>query len=112
MDTLTRLLKNFWLYCTGTDLIDSLVHGAPNDYERNVPALKVRLECRWNDETQHRLPVPKLKILAVDADVTPPEEWDAEGDVEGGLLDPRAVKAARQKEIQYLWERGGVRVLH
>ena len=48
--------------------------------------------------------MPKLEILAVDADETPPEEWEAEGDVKGGALDPREVKAARQKEIQYLWD--------
>ena len=55
------------------------------------------------DPTEHRLPLPKLDILAVDADEAPPEEWEAEDDVKGGPLDPREVKAARQKEIQYLW---------
>ena len=56
------------------------------------------------DPTQHRLPWPKLDILAVDADETRSEEWEAEDDVKGGPLDPREVKAARQKEIQYLWD--------
>ena len=55
------------------------------------------------DPLQHRLPLPKLDILAVDADETQPEEWEAEDNVKGGPLDPREVKAARQKEIQYLW---------
>ena len=32
------------------------------------------------------------------------EEWEAECDVQGGPLDPREVKAAHQKEIQYLWD--------
>ena len=39
----------FQMYRPSTQLIDSLVHGVPNDYERNVPAITVRLECRWND---------------------------------------------------------------
>ena len=52
------------------------------------------------DPLQHRLPVPKLDILEVDADETQPEEGEAEDDVKGGPLDPREVKAARQKEIQ------------
>ena len=56
------------------------------------------------DPTQHRLPLPKLDVLAVDADKATPEEWEAEDDVKGGPLDPREVKAARQKEIQYLWD--------
>ena len=55
------------------------------------------------DPTQHRLPLPKLGILAVDADETPPEEWEAEDDVKSGPLDPREVEAARQNEIQYSW---------
>ena len=56
------------------------------------------------DPTQHRLPLPKLGILAVDADETPPEEWEAEDDVKSGPLDPREVEAARQNEIQYSWD--------
>ena len=56
------------------------------------------------DPTQHRLPSPKLDVLAVDADEAPPEELEAEDDVKGGPLDPREVKAARQKNIQYLWD--------
>ena len=49
-------------------------------------------------------PLPKLDILAVDEDEEPTEEWEAEDDVKGGPLDPHEVKAARQKEIQYLWD--------
>ena len=56
------------------------------------------------DPLQHRLPLPKLDILAVDGDEAPPEGWEAEDDVKGGPLDQREVKAARQKEIQYLWD--------
>ena len=53
-----------------------------------------------SDPLQHRPPLPKLDIQAVD----PPEEWEAEDDVKGGPLDPRAVKNAREKEIEYLWD--------
>ena len=56
------------------------------------------------DPPQHRLPLPKLEILAVDTDETQPEEWEGEDDVQGGPLDPREVKAARQEEIHYLWD--------
>ena len=98
------MVDKFRLHRTGTQLIDSLVHCAPDDYERNVPAITVRLAAGTTDPLQHRLPLPKLDILAVDADETEPEEWEAEDDVKGGPLDPREVKAARQKEIQYLWD--------
>ena len=57
-----------------------------------------------SDPLQHRPPLPKLDILAVDADEEPPEEWEAEDDIKGRPLDPREVKTARQKEIQYLWD--------
>ena len=39
---------------------------------------------RFTDPSQHRPPLPKLDILAVDADEEPPEEWEAEDDVKGG----------------------------
>ena len=48
---------------------------------------------------QTRLTLPKLDILAVDADQGLSEEWEAEDDVKGGPLDPREVKIAREKEI-------------
>ena len=99
------MIDKFRLHRTGTQLIDSLVHGAPNDYEYNVPAITVRPECRWNDRpAATSSALPKLDILAVDADETQLEEWEAEDDVKGGPLAPREVKAARQKEIQYLWD--------
>ena len=53
---------------------------------------------------QTRLTLPKLDILAVDADRGLSEEWEAEDDVKGGPLDPREVKIAREKEIKYLWD--------
>ena len=56
------------------------------------------------DPLQHRLPLPKLDILAVVGDEAPPEKWEAEDDVKGGSSDPREVKAARRKEIHYLWD--------
>ena len=43
------MVHKFQLHRTGTKLIDSLVHGAPNDYECNVPAITVRPERRRND---------------------------------------------------------------
>ena len=58
------------------------------------PACNIACLCRsWIDEEHQQ------------------EEWEAEDDVKGGPFDPHEVKAARQKEIQYLcdWE---VPVLH
>ena len=46
------------------------------------------------DQPQHRLPLPKLDILAVDADEELQEEWEAEDDVKGGPLDPHEVNIA------------------
>ena len=95
-----EMVDKFRLHCTGTKLIDSLVHGAPNDHERNSPQLLADLSATGTtDPTQHRLSLPKLEIIAVDADETPLEKWEAEDDVKGGPLDPREVKATRQKEI-------------
>ena len=48
MNALTRWLTKFRMRCPGTQLIESLVHCAPNDHERNVPAVTIRLGCRWN----------------------------------------------------------------
>ena len=56
------------------------------------------------DQPQVRPLLPKLDILAVDPDEEFLEEWEAEDDVKGGPLDPREVKMAREKEIQYLWD--------
>ena len=57
------------------------------------------------DQPQHRLPLPKLDIPAVDADEEHKQEWEAEDDVKGGPLDPHEVKAPRKKETQHLWDR-------
>ena len=46
----------------------------------------------------------KWFFLRLDADEQHRQEWEAEDDVKGGPLDPHEVKAARQKEIQYLWD--------
>ena len=51
-----------------------------------------------SDPLQHRPPLPKLDILAVDQE--PLEEWEAEDDVKGGPLHPREVQTAREKEIK------------
>ena len=53
---------------------------------------------------QHRQLLPKLDILAVDADEGPPDEWELEDYVKGGPLDPHEVKNAREKAIKYLWD--------
>ena len=53
---------------------------------------------------QTRPTLPKLDIIAVDADQGLSEEWEAEDDVKGGPLDPREVKIAREREIKYLWD--------
>ena len=63
------MADKFRMRRTSTQLIDPLVQCAPNDYECNVTAIAIRPLCRKSDgPTQHRLPLPKLDILAVDAD--------------------------------------------
>ena len=98
-----EMADKFQMRRTGTQSVDPLVHCVPNDCDCNVPAIAIRLSGA-TDPTQHRLLLPKLDILAVDADEAPPEEWEADDDVKGRPLVPREVKAARQKEIQYLWD--------
>ena len=56
-----------------------------------------------SDPLQHHPPLPKLDILAVDADEELSEEWEAEDDIKKGPLDPREVNTASEKEIKYLW---------
>ena len=97
------MVAKFRMRCTGTQLIDSLVHCARNDHECNVPENYNQASAGTSDPLQHRPPVPKLDILAFDADEEPHGEWEAEDDVNGGPLDPREVKNARKKEIKYLW---------
>ena len=41
------MVDTFQMRRRGTQLIDTLVHGAPNDYER--PAIAIKPVCRWND---------------------------------------------------------------
>ena len=53
---------------------------APDDHEGNVQAITVRLVYRSH---KHRPPLPKLDLLAVDADEEPQVEWEAEDDVKG-----------------------------
>ena len=92
-----EMVDKFRLHCTGTKLIDSLVHGAPNDYERNSQHSESDLSATGTtDPTQHRL---SLEFLAVDGDETPPEEWEAEDD----WTHVRS-KLVVKKEIQYLWD--------
>ena len=57
------------------------------------------------EQPQHRPPLPKLDILAFDADEEPKVQWGPEDDVKGGPLDPHAVQTVRPKEMQYLWDR-------
>ena len=104
-NTLTRWLTNF--RCDAQAL-SSLTHSS-TVCQTIVSAMSQQLQSDFcasgaTDPTQHRLLLPKLDILAVDADEAPPEEWEADDDVKGRPLDPREVKAARQKEIQYLWD--------
>ena len=105
MDTLTRWLTNSGCIAqavsssTHSSTVRQTIMSAMSQQLQSDPSA-----TGTTDPTQHRLPFPKLDILAVDADETPPEEWEAEDDVKGGPLDPREVKAPRQKEIQYLWD--------
>ena len=107
------MVDKFRMRRTGTQLIDSLVHGAPNDYDATFQQLLSNLcAVGTTDPPQHRLFLPKLDMLAVDADEEPPEEWEAEDYVKCGPVDPCEVKIARLKDIEYLWDIAGVQVFH
>ena len=51
-----------------------------------------------SDPLQHRPPLPKRDIVAVDEE--PLEEWEAEDDVKGGQLDPREDKKLHVRRKQ------------
>ena len=59
------------------------------------------------EQPQHRPPLPKLDILAFDADEEPKVQWGGGGRCQGwgGPLDPHEVQTVRPKEIQYLRDR-------
>ena len=112
MNTLTRWLTNSG--CVAPTL-SSLTH-ASTWRQTIMSSMSRRLQSDLcaagaTDPLQHRSPLPKLDILAVDGDEEPPAEWEAEDDVKGGPLDPREVKNAREKEIKYLWDME-VRIFH
>ena len=88
------------LHRTGTQCTNPLAQHVPDDHEGNVSAIAVRLVCRCaTEQPQHRPSLPKLDILAVDADEELQEEWEAEDDVEEGSLDTREVKTSGHKEM-------------
>ena len=49
------------------------------------------------EQPQHRPPLPKLDILAVDADEEPQVEWEAQDDVKEGPSDSHEVKNCQSK---------------
>ena len=64
---------------TSTQYTNTLAQHAPDDREGNVPAVTVRLVCRAaTEQPQHRPPLPKLGILAVDSDDELRVECEAE----------------------------------
>ena len=83
-NTLTRWLTNSG--CVAQAL-SSLTHSS-NVRQTITSAMSQQLQsdlcaAGTTDPPQHRPPLPKLDILAVDADEEPPEEWEAEDDVKG-----------------------------
>ena len=60
------------------------------------------------DPTQHRLLLPKLDILAVDADEAPPEEWEAEDDDHWTHVRSKLLVKRKHSIVGH----GGIRVFH
>ena len=81
------MVDKLWMRCTGIQLTDTLVHCAPNDHECSVPAITVGSLCCRGEEPAATSPTPSEA-----------------GYPEGGTLNPREVKTAREKEIMYLWD--------
>ena len=107
MKTLTGWLTN----CSCIAQALSTQNHSPSLRQSITKAMSVVVTTQ---QPQHRPPLPKLDILAVDADEAPPEEWEAEDDVKGGLLDPLEAKALvkRKYSIGGTWRCTSVRVLH
>ena len=102
MNTLTRWLTNSG--CVAQAL-SSLNHSSTvRPTIMSAMSQQLQSDLGTSDTLQHRPPLPKLDILAVDADEEPPAEWEAEDDVKEEPLDPREVKTVRDKDIQYLWD--------
>ena len=85
MNTLTRWLTNSG--CVAQAL-NSLTHSS-TVRQTIMSAMSQQLQSNLcaagrTDPPQHRPPLPKLDILAVDADEEPPEEWETEDDIKGG----------------------------
>ena len=105
MNTLTRWLTNSGCVAQARSSLNHLSIVRQTVMSATSQQLQSDLCVAGNsDPLQHRPPLPKLDILAVDADEEPPEEWEAEDDVKGRPLDPREVKTAREREIKYLWD--------
>ena len=102
------MVDKFRMRCAGTQLIESLVHCAPNDSQVQCPSNCIQTwlgVAGTSDPLQLRTPLPKLDILAVDADEGPPERVGSRERRQGGKpLVPYEVKTAREKEIKYLWD--------
>lgn len=54
-----------------------------------------------------KVPIPEfnLEILLLDPEDPSDSQWEAQDDVHSGALPPGLVRAARQKEIQFLKDR-------
>ena len=105
MNTLTRWLTNSG--CVAQAL-SSLTHSS-TVRQTIMSAMSQQLQldlcvAAAKDQPQHRPLLPKLDVLEVDPDEDFQEEWEAEDDVKSGPLDPREVKNAREKEMQFLWD--------
>ena len=93
MNTLTR-----WLTNSGSvaQALSSMTHSS-TVRQTIMSAMSQQLRSDVgvagnSDPLQRRPSLPKLDILAVDADEKLLEEWEAEDDVREGPLDPREVK--------------------
>ena len=85
MNTLTRWLTNSGFVAQA---LSSLKHSS-TVRKTVMSAMQWRSDlgvAGTSDPLQHRPPLPKLDIQAVDADEEPPEEWEADDDVKGRTL--------------------------
>ena len=107
MNTLTRWLTNSG--CVAQALSSSNHSSTVGRTTMSAISQQLRSDlgvAGTSDALQHRPPLPKLDIPAVDAVRMRNRlrKWEVEDDVKGGPLDLREVKTAREKEIEYLWD--------
>ena len=93
---------------TATQYIDTLVERVPDDHEGHVPAITVLFVWRRGNGTVTRSSISAEAgyVLQLTRTKRPMRIGKRRTTSKRGPVNPPEAKIARQKEIQYLWDRG------